>query len=85
MLTDIERKEQARLARLLLNQKRVSEIAEKNKLITKSGNVPCYLSGMTESKKADKGFYYCANTSKINQLKYEIGLEKAKKPKIIRK
>lgn len=81
MLTDTERKEQARLARLLLEQKR----AEKNRQTLRSGNVPCYLSGMTESKKADKGFYYCADTSKINQLKREIELEKAKKPKIIRK
>jgi hypothetical protein len=76
MLTDKERQEQQRLARLLLQKKRV----EKNRQVIRSGNVPCYLSGMSESKKADKGFYYCANASKINQLKYEIELAKGRKP-----
>lgn len=81
MLTDKERQQQARLARILQQQKRV----EKNRQVVRSGDVPCYLSGMTESKKAKKGFYYCADTSKLNQLKYEIGLEKAKQlPEVVR-
>jgi hypothetical protein len=75
MLTDKERKVQARLARILISQKNVA----KNSKVIRSGNVPCYLSSMTESKKADKGFYYCVNTRSINQLKYEIELEKGRK------
>jgi len=76
MLTDKERKYQAQLARYLNEQKR----AAKNKQVTRSGNVPCYLSGMTEDKKADMGFHYCANTARINQLKSEIKRVKMSKP-----
>jgi hypothetical protein len=76
MLTDKERQQQARLARILQQQKRV----EKNRQVVRSGDVPCYLSGMTEDKKADMGFHYCANAARINQLKSEIKRAKMSKP-----
>lgn len=80
MLTDKERQQQARLARILQQQKRV----EKNRQVVRSGDVPCYLSSMTEDKKADMGFYHCANTARINQLKSDIRKERNKKVTIIR-
>jgi hypothetical protein len=80
MLTDKERQEQARLARILLKQKR----DKATKIMVKSGDVPCYLSSMTEDKKADMGFYHCSSTARINQLKSEIRRERAKKVTVIR-
>jgi hypothetical protein len=76
MLTDKERKYQAELARYLNDKKR----AAKNRQVVRSGDVPCYLSGMTEDKKADMGFHYCANAARINQLKSEIKRAKMSKP-----
>lgn len=76
MLTDKEREYQAKLARYLNAQKR----AVKNRKVVRSGDVPCYLSGMTEDKKADMGFHYCANSARIGQLKSEIRRAKLAKP-----
>lgn len=81
MLTDKEREYQARMARILQDKKRL----EKNKsLVARSGDVPCYLSSMTEDKKAEKGFYYCPTSSRINHLKDEVRQAKNKKQVIIR-
>jgi hypothetical protein len=80
MLNDKERKLQAQALRAL----RARQHAKAQSHVVKSGNVPCYLNGMTEDKKADMGFYHCANTARISQLKADIKKERAKKITIVR-
>jgi hypothetical protein len=80
MLNDKERKLQAQAIRAL----RARQHAKAQSHVVKSGDVPCYLSSMTEDKKADMGFYHCSSTARINQLKSEIRRERAKKVTVIR-
>jgi hypothetical protein len=83
MLTDKERRYAAHVARQLQAKIIASKTA---KMTAVSGDVSCYLSGMTEDKKADMGFYRADQDGlfmRKRKLKDEIDKLKKERPMVI--
>lgn len=83
MLTDKERRYAAQVARQLQAKIQADKTA---KMRATSGNVSCYLSSMTEDKKADMGFYRADQDGlfmKKRKLKEQIDKLKSERPMVV--
>lgn len=82
MLTDKERKEQARLARILQQQK----MRDKAKKCLPSGDAKSFLGVVKDnSYMAELGYHYCPNTSRVSHLKSEIKKHKPTKLVLVKR
>ena len=82
MLTDKERQEQARLARLLQAQK----LKDKARKCLPSGDAKSFLGVVKDnSYMAELGYHYCPNTSRVSHLKSEIKKHKPTKLVLVKR